>query len=176
VRSLHDLANQNQETTMSVETAEDLKAWMRDSSAKCDPSSPASPPEVDLGCYRTGEVPMVGDVVRLHDEYVDGWKPCTVPFDAKVTRRSGRIVSVEGHEEYYAARFDLISRAEQAPASPPERVKSTYTCSETNKCDNCGQVLSRHVDQRYCPTPTDPASPPAEVDLRVCREGDRCYL
>lgn len=84
----------------------------------------------DLSKYRTGETPMVGDVVRMNQEYIGGIRFCTAPFDSTVTairkESVGYLLHATGHEPCYPIRFDLIRRADSPDAGKVVEPASTF--------------------------------------------------
>ena len=91
---------------------------------------PNAGPNCDLGRYRTGETPMVGDVVRMNQEYIGGIRFCTAPFDSTVTairkESVGCLLHATGHEPCYPLRFDLVSRADSPDAVEVVEPASTF--------------------------------------------------
>jgi hypothetical protein len=90
----------------------------------------------DRGRYRTGEVPQLGDVVRSHRDPILPDEDLT-PDDEMPTGEEATVIKLpratpgfltaqHDHtvELWYAARFDLISRAEPAPAEPAAELKA----------------------------------------------------
>ena len=94
---------------------------------------PNAGPGCDLGRYRTGEVPMVGDVIRMHEEAVEKCGPPAFAYrqffgvESTVVdfNKHGVMIFRSGDESdvAYPARFDLVRRAapahSAAPASEP---------------------------------------------------------
>jgi hypothetical protein len=86
-------------------------------------------PNAGVNCdyrrYRTGEFPEVGDMVRCHGEAIGKSGVLDVlgnaPFRVR-TALDGFIDDQPNSTGWHAARFDLISRAEPAPAEPAAEV------------------------------------------------------
>lgn len=80
---------------------------------------PNAGPNCDLGRYRTGETPMVGDVVRMHAESVERVGSPAVQYAAMIGKDATVVDSTftceEGLDAAFAARFDLIRRADHSP-------------------------------------------------------------
>jgi len=81
----------------------------------------------DLGKYRTGETPMVGDMVRGHGQPVGHWgTDNSCPENATITEiapepySASTVVTNALDRPYYAARFDLISRPAPSPGQGTE--------------------------------------------------------
>ena len=94
--------------------------------SEAEQTYPNAGPNCDLGRYRTGETPMVGDVVRMHAESVERVGSPAVQYAAMIGKDAtvvdstftGAVVQVrceEGLDAAFAARFDLIRRADHSP-------------------------------------------------------------
>jgi hypothetical protein len=102
---------------------------------------PNAGPGCDLGRYRTGEVPQVGDRISAHGANLDGSADPIRDYTntTLVVRRACReYIGCEcGPQAWYAARFDLISRA-PATAEPVAEVVG----AKCKACDGTGQFIS----------------------------------
>jgi hypothetical protein len=91
--------------------------------------------DTNLGRYRTGEKPMVGDSVKAHDVRIHGaivdGSIAGIPTAGTVTQTAEGMVGLNGNLAVsFAARFDLISRAEPAPAEPAAEVEEDCNCDD----------------------------------------------
>ncbi len=90
----------------------------------CDMAETEKYPNAGIGCkldlYRTGEKPQVGDKVAAHRAPVLGVDRNSVyrEQDGTITGTENGYVGVDRKGPYFAARFDLISRAPSAPSQP----------------------------------------------------------
>lgn len=128
---------------------------------------PNAGPAADLGRYRTGETPMVGDVVRLHGDCINGvrdeWPTCQLTIQR--VYRSGEVEfpvphrSIEKRALYAdAARFDLISRAVVPLADSPDAGKMVDWTEDFQHengryfvvCGQCGVQFLGHKRRHYC--------------------------
>ena len=115
---------------LDIEAPDDIIAILRDGRQISPPvSKPVEPVNAgagaDLGRYRTGETPMVGDVVRFLRGLPGDWAECSADHSGVVIEIPGnrdRCVRTNCGEHFapYACRFDLISRPAPSPGQGAE--------------------------------------------------------